>query len=246
MCAANAVDNRHSSVCNALSAFINGKYLIPCITAADKQHFPHHFFVSYGKQTNVLRVLIGGCCPLCKSTLFRDVCLMTYCNDVVKPVIKKKFPMVNDVVAVHSTDPDLSEIINKNKGEIRCVDFANTQVPYMTLFNYFTCYNSFVDGWYKGCNKKNAPINAKINTSEQLNTHQFFSKYEILWIVQDTTKMVGTDGNLYTGVEAIMNNRGLLMDGLELKGNEATKKMNIVCVKEEFLTNTNFKIVEFP
>ena len=124
--------------------------------------------------------------------------------------------MVNDVVAVHSTDPDLSEIIRKNNGVIRFLDFENKQVPYMNLFNHYTCYNSFVDGWYKGCNQKNAPATVKINTSELLNTHQFFSKYEICWIVQDTTKIIGTDGNLYSGVDAIMKNRGLLVDGLEL------------------------------
>lgn len=245
MCAANAVNKRHTSVCNALSAFIQGDYLITGITAADKQHYPHHFFVSYGKENSVLRVLIGGCCPLCRSSLFRDVCLVQYCNDVVKPVIKDKFPMVNDVVAVHTTDPDLSELVKK-KGIIRLLDFENQQVPYMTLFNHFACYNSSVDGWYKGCNKRNTPSTAQINKSEMLNTHQFFSKYELCWIVQDTTKFVGTDGNLYSGVSAIMKNRALLVDGLALAGNEKTKKMKIVCVKKEFLTNNNFKIVEFP
>ena len=122
MCTANASNNHQSSISNVLSAFIQGDYLVDSISATEKQHFPHYFFVNYAKENCVLLVLIGGCCLFCHSLLFRDVCLIQYCNDVVKPVIKKS-PMVSDIMCVHTTDPHFSNVVEKNNCVICILDF---------------------------------------------------------------------------------------------------------------------------
>ena len=61
---------------------------------------------------NVLRILITGSSPNCNAQHIRNTCNYMYMRDVIRPIIKDKFPIITNVVSVYTFDSDFEEIVN--------------------------------------------------------------------------------------------------------------------------------------
>ena len=70
--------------------------------------------VSVSTENETVRLLIGGKCPSCGSNHLRSTCNTRFCEDVMLPVLQKRFMgQVKEVVAVLTSDADFAEVCDR-------------------------------------------------------------------------------------------------------------------------------------
>lgn len=85
-----------------------------------REFFPRGLtkYVRFKPETEVLRILLAGPCPVCHSLHMRKICNQKYANKFIVPIMTLVFPIITDVRVVRCTDADLEAIVWANDSRI--------------------------------------------------------------------------------------------------------------------------------
>ena len=121
--------DNYTTINTIMKGFVNDGALQRAIE--QRNFFPQTkiIFVSFDTLPGVLRILIGGACPVCHSRHMRNICNQKYTNECTLPIMARVFPIINDIRVVRSTDPDLDAIVKENNGLITTPYSADETMP---------------------------------------------------------------------------------------------------------------------
>ena len=142
-----------------------------------------------------------GVCPNCQSSVLRNVCVQHYCRDVVRPLIKRKFPQVAFVEALFSDELLFDSTVEKLGGTITHPDFWSNAQTFHMCMKTFGDFHPFVQGYVKTVMEKTTspPLTPREMQVICYTTPQFFNRYVMCWFVTSETKVLADDGSLLRG-----------------------------------------------
>ena len=171
-------------------------------------------FVSFDHSSGVLRMLVLGECGMCRALHIRNICNMTYAQDCLVPIITLLFSMVKRIDIVRSDDADLSELVEREGGEVTTPYSADLPLSFEDINRFFLDQHPEIDGHVKAL----SPLlpNQRSNVGERITRRTFTNSNNLCWSVMDSSSVVGRDGRLVAGVDDILSNADNLPLGVEL------------------------------
>ena len=101
---------------DAIKTFINNGPLTSIILNNKYALMPIIKFASFDRN-GYLRIVIGGKCPNCQSNHIRNICNVRYCQELLLPILKKRFQLIKHIFPVFTYDKDLEDIVKSTGGE---------------------------------------------------------------------------------------------------------------------------------
>ena len=229
-----------------LRTFINDNNYMRCILInRDVLTFTHHSYVGFDYNKKSVELLICGTCPLCKSNIIRDVCIKTYCDEVISPLLKERFKQIQNVTCVNSTDPRIPQLVANRGGDLQTINTLSDSYTYFELFRMFADRHPLVDGGFKVVSHREPSDDRAINQSEILNGTMFFNKYKLSYVIGSDTKFIGTDKRMYIGKNDIVRNANKLPNGLVIIRSNSDGMAVLMVNKLEFFDNSVYKRAVF-
>lgn len=232
-----------------LKEYINEGTLTTDLINEKKPIFDIILYVSYNENKK-LRLWICGECPHCNSCHIRNTCNCKFINDVIFPIINKKFTYVNNITPILSSDKDFYDIVNHFSGIVTHLDFRDKNKFYH-LKRFMKDGHPFVDSFNTFLKLKNDK-DSHYNNESLVSMKDICNKYNICWKIEDNTCFVEQKTALiYTGIEEILNNQDKLPLELKVVGlqdyplipDELTYV--IMCGDYNFFKNEIYKFIRF-
>ena len=200
-------------------------------------------FVSVSEDSNNVRVLIGGECPLCGSTHIRNTCNIAFCKEVMTPFLKQRFPeKVNSVKAVLTIDDDFYEVCSQVGVNVTYPLDVDEKNPFHSTRSFMLDKHPDIDGWLKLCSSNNyMDYPPEFLVSRRMCINQYTFK----WIIDDHARMLLKDGTIAEGLEQIEDafEKKMVMDGVERNVESAGKTYPVIAVNNVTMFDTNKYIV---
>ena len=106
-------------------------------------------FVSFDRSSGVLRMLVLSECGMCRALYIRNICNMTYAQDCLVPIITLLFSMVKRIDIVRSDDADLSELVEREGGEVTTPYSADSPLSFEDINRFCLDQHPEIDGYVK-------------------------------------------------------------------------------------------------
>ena len=195
----------------------------------------------------VVRVVIGGEDPQSYSTISRDVFIDGFVRVYVRPLVKAKFPDVDRVEYVKTTDEQFEGIVMGLGGKVTTADYWETNHSYHDCMKLFGDNSRLVQGYMKATFPKDSSLpRGSSNLHDTYNTQSFFQKWNIGWYVTDETHVLGTNGVVFWGLDQIKANKEHLPPLLHLHDtSDGTYRWLLLVQSANFFPNQHFKIFDF-
>ena len=137
----------NTSMCSQIQRFINNGDLRDECIRREFHPFPSMKFVSF--DDGVVRILLSGRCPTCECLHMRDVCIFNYNLTVTTPIIKDLFSMVQEIIAVSTTDEDFEVAVALAGGVVRYPYESNIEGSFYKVKQFILDLHPSFDTTYK-------------------------------------------------------------------------------------------------
>ena len=212
-----------------------------------RDFFPRAFmkYVSFRNTDGVLRVLLGGDCPVCEASHMRNICNQKYSNEVISPIMRLVFPIINLVKVVRSTDADLEAVVWAHNGRILNPYRADVWISFLSLNKFCLDLHPDIDGYIKSL----TPVagNGIVNRGEA-SRNDFTDKNYLCWTIMDSTCCVSRAGEVLQGETEIMVNEDDLPHSVSIFAQEQgseTRQMMLGSTGRINFGTDKYKILDF-
>ena len=190
---------------NQVKAFINEGDLERQIKAEDHCLFPITKFVSMDDD-GMVRVVVGGKCPSCESSIVRNVQTRRYCIQVLTPVICSKFSFARSVKSVLTTDSDFVKVVEELGGRCMFVKESSKRTK-MAQYKEIMDFNPTIDGAFKFTAVKPEVVedgSKELELEDKVTRDELLKRYNFFWSMDEWTSLIGKDGSFITGMKEIV------------------------------------------
>ena len=182
-----------------LAEFINGGGFHAALNQTQMTCFPVMKYISLNDKT--LQVLICGQCPGCNAPFVRNICNCCFCSEAI-PIIKRRFPVINEMKPVLTTDHDVSAIVSSNQLSIQNIINLTESKTAFDIMKAMLDYNPDIDGTYKMLLLR-GQNHERIEMASNTCWEEIIDRYNAIWIVDESFKIVDADGNVAVGRECL-------------------------------------------
>jgi len=207
-------------------------------------------YVSFQPTDGVLRVLLGGDCPVCGASHMRNICNQKYINEVISHIMRRVFPIIQYVKVVRSTDADLEAIVWAENGRILTPYCSDVWISFLSLNKFCLDLHPDIDGYIKTLTTVEG--NGTVNRGEA-SRNDFTDRNYLCWTIMDSTCCILRDGEVLQGPSEIMANEDDLPHGVSIFAQEAAygqeggemRQMMLGSTGRINFSTTKYKVLDF-
>ena len=182
-----------------LRGYVEGSALRERLAANNIPCFPTVRYVSYIDRT--LRLLVCGDCPGCAAPFIRNVCNVQFC-DTCHELMKQAFPVIRKVVPVLTTDTDINEVVAEKGMSMRYVVNPTESKNAYSIMKCMLDFDPNIDGTMKVLSLRGRNLE-RIDLGGSSYWNEMIDRYNALWMIDDSVKVVDEEGNIAVGEEVL-------------------------------------------
>jgi hypothetical protein len=84
-----------------------------------------------------------------------------------------------------------------------------------------------------------------VDPKEILSRQEFLKRYNVSWMIQESSSILGVDGKFFTGVNNILSNQSSFPTSLSLAVDYDTKTITVTTSDNEFFLTEAYKEINF-
>ena len=208
--------------------------------------YEHTSVVEWHPVSKCLKLLIGGVDLQTHSNASRDVLIDGYVRVVVGPLIKERFPLVNNVTFMYTWDDGYELAVTNAGGLMTNADVWNVKTSFVDCMKIFGDSHPCIQGCVKSPSSKNLHVKAPTNfENTSFTTKTFFRRFDLHWYITDETHIIGIDGTVLWGLDQITSNSNLLPAGVVLQLIDGPYPYVLRCGNADFFRDEIFKYCTF-
>ena len=232
------------TISSVLKGFIEDGPLSATLTSKSFSFFSHVKFVDFtdGK----LRLLIASSCPLCTARHIRNVCNFNFIKECLEGIFTSRFPEVTTILPVLSTDEDFESVVASLGGTVSYPHKMHEIKTFQEQESIIMDQHPDIDARFKFLHWRDTDTPKRsIDPTEILSTQEFVRRYDVSWMIQESSTIVGTGGISIAGVNNILSNQGKFPPELTLTADYDTKSVTVTAHGIEFFQTAVYKEIHF-
>ena len=203
-------------------------------------------FVDFDAITREVTVLIAGDDPQMHSTICRDVFIDGFVRVFVRPLLKQQFTDLDSVNYIKTTNANYDNAVRVLGGRVEYFNYWTSPHSFYDCMKLFGDNHPLIQGCLKSTfSKSRSPSTHDNYTATKFTTPSFFSRFDLGWFVTNETHVLGTNGEVFWGVDEIRKNNKYLPKLLTLRETEGAHKWVLIAASPSFFTDAVYKTCHF-